>query len=52
MLKQVMLDVIGKELFFRNIFLIFILFRCEVTFPRAPEAGIQESSYDLRIEGK
>ncbi|CAF3425584.1 unnamed protein product [Rotaria sp. Silwood1] len=26
-------------------------YRCEVSFPRAPEAGIQESSYDLRIEG-
>ena len=25
--------------------------RCEVTFPRAPEAGTQESSYDLRIGG-
>ncbi|CAF4183766.1 unnamed protein product [Rotaria sp. Silwood2] len=26
-------------------------YRCEVSFPRAPEAGTQESSYDLRIEG-
>ncbi|CAF1237105.1 unnamed protein product [Adineta ricciae] len=26
-------------------------YRCEVTFPRAPEAGTQESSYDLRIGG-
>jgi hypothetical protein len=27
-------------------------FRCEVTFPSAPEVGTQESSYDLRVEGK
>jgi hypothetical protein len=27
------------------------LIRWEVTFPRAPEGGTQESSYDLNIEG-
>ncbi|CAF4232366.1 unnamed protein product, partial [Rotaria magnacalcarata] len=26
-------------------------YRCEVNFPRAPHAGAQESSYDLRVEG-
>ncbi|CAF4524399.1 unnamed protein product [Rotaria socialis] len=26
-------------------------YRCEVNFPRAPQAGVQESSYDLRVEG-
>jgi hypothetical protein len=55
MLKHMMLDVIGKKLFSKN-FLMFFLgekkFRCEVTFPRAPQAGAQESSYDLRLDGK
>lgn len=32
--------------------MIELSIRCEVTFPRAPELGSQESSYDLRIEGK
>ncbi|UJR25590.1 hypothetical protein I4U23_006934 [Adineta vaga] len=26
-------------------------YRCEVNFPRTPEAGTQESSYDLRLDG-
>ncbi|CAF3691198.1 unnamed protein product [Adineta steineri] len=26
-------------------------YRCEVSFPRAPEVGPREASYDLRIEG-
>jgi hypothetical protein len=26
-------------------------YQCEVTFPRAPEAGTQESSYSLRLDG-
>ncbi|UJR23322.1 hypothetical protein I4U23_026336 [Adineta vaga] len=26
-------------------------YRCEVTFPRAPEVGAQENSYDLRLDG-
>ena len=28
------------------------LHRCEVTFPRAPELGTQENSYDLRVDGR
>jgi hypothetical protein len=37
----------SKEFFKEN-----YLIRCEVNFPRAPEAGVQESTYDLRLDGK
>lgn len=52
MLKLMMLVVTGMK----NIYFVFEIFdenfcRCEVTFPRAPEAGTQESSFDLRLDG-
>ena len=52
MLKPAMQDVTGKiSLLLSRSITIVCHHRCEVTFPRAPEAGSQESSYELRVEG-